>query len=152
MASPHVTRAVGSTTAAGTAQPLTCGRPRQTGRRSAMSGIRSVSAGFVGTSSPAEADRGHRRGRAVLRVNPESGRVGADHRCGSWFANGASVLASIRCTHQDGGVAGASPAEGGVPAISAPARGKAFPHEIVPARETCCCGGEQCVEVYRWQP
>src|SRR5271165_3846082 len=38
VASPHVTRAVGSTTAAGTAQPLTCGRPRQTGRRSAMSG------------------------------------------------------------------------------------------------------------------
>jgi hypothetical protein len=27
-----------------------------------------------------------------------------------------------------GGVAGVSPAEGGVPAISAPARGKAFPH------------------------
>ena len=61
MPSPHVTRAVGSTTAAGTAQPLTCGRPRQTGRRSAISGIGSVSAGFVGTSSPAEADRGNRR-------------------------------------------------------------------------------------------
>jgi hypothetical protein len=40
---PHVTRAVGLATAAGTAQPLTCGRPRQTGRRSAMSGIRGVS-------------------------------------------------------------------------------------------------------------
>lgn len=29
---------------------------------------------------------------------------------------------------QDGGVAGAFPAEGGAPAILAPARGKAFPH------------------------
>ena len=55
MPSPHVTRAVVSTTAAGTAQPLTCGRPRQTGRRLAKSGIAVVSAGFVGTSSPAGA-------------------------------------------------------------------------------------------------
>lgn len=57
MAGPHVTGAVGLKTATGTAQPLTCGRPRQTGRRSAMSGIGSVSAGFAGTNALAEPTR-----------------------------------------------------------------------------------------------
>ena len=63
----------------------------------------------------------------MLWVSPNPGG-----RCRSslrhWFANGAFVLTRYPVTHQDGGVAGASPAEGGVPAISAPARGKAFPH------------------------
>ena len=40
----------------------------------------------------------------------------------------AHSCSQVLVTHQDGGVAGASPAEGGVPAIPAPARGKAFPH------------------------
>ena len=73
MPSPHVTRAVVSTTAAGTAQPLTCGRPRQTGRRSAMSGIRGCQRGSSEQVRPAEADAEINGGRGAVG-QPESGR------------------------------------------------------------------------------
>ena len=138
MPSPHVTRAVDSTTAAGTAQPLTCGRPRQTGRRSAMSGIRGCQQGSseqVRRPKPtAEISGGERCcGSAGIR------EVGADHRCGTGWRM-AHSCSPVYATHQDGGVAGVSPAEGGVPAISAPARGKAFPHQHAPRRILACEG------------
>jgi hypothetical protein len=71
--SPYVTRAVGSTTAAGTAQPLTFGRPRQTGRRSPISGIRAC--------QQDSSERGHQskpsrisREFEALWVSPKFGR------------------------------------------------------------------------------
>ena len=125
MPSPHVTRAVVSTTAAGTAQPLTCGRPRQTGRRSAVSGIRGCqqdSSGQVRRPKPSRISRELEGAVGQPRIR----EVGTDHRCGTGWRM-ARCCSPTYATHQGGGVAGASPAEGGAPAILAPARGKAFP-------------------------
>ena len=72
MPSPHVTRAADSTTAAGTVQPLTCGRPRQTDRRSAMSGIRGCQRGSSEHVRPPKPTRKSTEGE-VLWVSPNPG-------------------------------------------------------------------------------
>jgi hypothetical protein len=62
---------------------------------------------------------------AVLRI---IGNLGEDRRppLRQRLADGAFVAIRM-CEVWEGGVAGVSPAEGGAPAIVAPARGKAFP-------------------------
>ena len=94
-------------------------------------------AGFVGTGLPAESVADIKGARGAVGW-PEIWEVGVDNCCGSGWRM-AHSCSPVYLAHQDGGVAGASPAEGGVPAISAPARGKAFPHTILPTREMCCC-------------
>ena len=93
MPSPHVTQAVVSTAAAGTAQPLTCGRPRQTGRRSAVSGIRGCqqdSSGQVRRPKPSRISTE----LEVLPVSPSrGGRCQPSLR--HWLANGALLLTDV---------------------------------------------------------
>jgi hypothetical protein len=84
--SPHVTRAVVSTTA-GTAQPLTCGRPRQTGRTPAISWKGSVSAEFVGTGIPAAPPRkiGRVSGAANSRDSQSESPIIATTAVRRWY-------------------------------------------------------------------
>jgi hypothetical protein len=148
--SPHVTRAVGSTTAVGTARPLTCGQPRQTGRRSAMSGIGSVSAGFVGTGTPA------------APTSDIGGVSGAANRLGSGRASPIIVATAVSGwrvrSHQDvrsegrGRCVGVPRRRGCAGGRGAGQGGRPSPTQLCWPEKSAVARGEQCVLVYRWQP
>ena len=124
-AGPHVTRAVGLTTDAETAQPLTCGRPRQSGRRRGGSEV-GVQGGTK-QAPPRLAPAAWRSARFFVRP---CGRTRATLLpAGDLGIIGSSI-------DWIGGVAGMSPADGGVPATPAPARGKAFPQMMSARRVT----------------